>query len=447
MTRGGKIAAGIGGAIAALLVLVLVGLLIVTETRWGREQVRRIALEQLDAAIDGQVRIGSVELGLESRFRLVDIAISDPEGRPFVVADTLATGFSLLGLLRQRVELTDVRLVNATVMLDRRPGEDWNFVRIFRIDPEPRPEPLRPGWGDFIVLRDVRLVQTYVEVRTAWHPEEGLAPAEQERAIAEALAGETRARVRQVPEGLQNVMRFRLADATVPRARVAHPDFDVMLFEVASLRGLLEPFLPPAAEVHDLDGRVTISSDSLYFENVAAVLPASRITGAGVLEDLADFFQSFEGMYGGFKDRAASVYRLLQGPATAFVVVATPEPPALREARFFLQRLTQDGMPTAGLVVNRITPLPSGAAAELDHRAARAAPQQRNDPSPERRAAAALLRLHADRIEAARRDRHNVTAALHGVDPRVLVEVPLMSSDVHDLEGLDAIGEWLYAHG
>ncbi|MBA2530253.1 MAG: ArsA family ATPase, partial [Euzebyales bacterium] len=87
---------------------------------------------------------------------------------------------------------------------------------------------------------------------------------------------------------------------------------------------------------------------------------ASRLTGQAVLTDLAEFFQSFEGMYEGFKDRAQSVYRLLQSPTSAFVVVATPEDPALREARYFLQRLASDGMPTAGLVVNRVTPAAAG---------------------------------------------------------------------------------------
>ncbi|PSO49442.1 MAG: hypothetical protein BRC31_08800 [Actinobacteria bacterium QS_5_72_10] len=100
---------------------------------------------------------------------------------------------------------------------------------------------------------------------------------------------------------------------------------------------------------------------------------ASRVTGAGVLEDLGEFFQSFEGMYEGFKQRAQAVYKLMSSPRTSFVVIAAPEPPALQEARYFLRRLEQDGIPTAGLVVNRITAPPTGQLAELDSDAARAA--------------------------------------------------------------------------
>ena len=167
---------------------------------------------------------------------------------------------------------------------------------------------------------------------------------------------------------------------------------------------------------------------------------ASRLTGQAVLSDLAEFFQSFEGMYEGFKQRAQSVYRLLQSPDSAFVVVASPEAPALREARYFLQRLAQDGMPTAGLVVNRVTLPPPGGLADLTSAAARKAANRLDDGDDEGRAVATLLRLHADRLGVTRRERKAIAAALHGVNPRALVEVPLMDSDVHALDDLTAIG-------
>ena len=44
MTRAAKIAAGLGGVVAGLLLLVFLGVLIITQTPWGREQLRRVAL-------------------------------------------------------------------------------------------------------------------------------------------------------------------------------------------------------------------------------------------------------------------------------------------------------------------------------------------------------------------------------------------------------------------
>jgi hypothetical protein len=75
------------------------------------------------------------------------------------------------------------------------------------------------------------------------------------------------------------------------------------------------------------------------FGTQAFMRVAGRVTGMGLLEDLADFFHNFEGMYEGFKHRAEQVRRRLQEPGSLFVVVASPQPPPLREAHFFLERL------------------------------------------------------------------------------------------------------------
>jgi anion-transporting ArsA/GET3 family ATPase len=200
----------------------------------------------------------------------------------------------------------------------------------------------------------------------------------------------------------------------------------------------LRMFLAPGLRAGRSLGRAAAFGTGVFMK------VASKITGAGVLEDLADFFQSFEGMYAGFKERAQAVYKLLQSPGSVFVVVATPDPPALREARYFLQRLAQDGMPTAGLVVNRVTPQAHPALAALDRRAAAHAAEHLEEGGPEERAAAALIQLHLDRRNVAQREARTISAALHGVDPRALVEVPLMDSDVHDLAGLEDVGRHLY---
>jgi len=170
---------------------------------------------------------------------------------------------------------------------------------------------------------------------------------------------------------------------------------------------------------------------------------ASRITGAVVLEDLAEFFHSFEGMYDGFKTRAQSVYRLLQQPGSAFVVVSSPEPPALREAGYFLHRLARDGMPTAGVVVNRVTEAPPAPLGTADPaRVAEVAAGLDRDDDVER-ATAELLDLALDAREVAVRQHQAITAAMHGLDPGPLVRVPLADSDVHDIDGLRWVADRL----
>lgn len=166
---------------------------------------------------------------------------------------------------------------------------------------------------------------------------------------------------------------------------------------------------------------------------------AGRVTGMELLEDLADFFRNFEGLYEGFKQRAEEVRTLLGAPGSRFVVVATPQPPPLREARFFLERLQQEGLHTAGVVVNRVhiscDDCPDD---EQLRRASQAQPD-----SLEGRAAAGALRLLADTQNLALRERRDISAALYGLTPPALVEVPLLRSDVHDLETLAKVADAL----
>ncbi|MGH8900109.1 MAG: ArsA family ATPase [Egibacteraceae bacterium] len=199
----------------------------------------------------------------------------------------------------------------------------------------------------------------------------------------------------------------------------------------------LKLFLSPGISAGRTIGRMAALSSELFLKM------ASRVTGADVLEDLGEFFASFEGMYEGFKDRAQSVYRLLGSHTCAFVVVASPEAPALREARYFLQRLAQDGMPTAGLVVNRTTPALEESLSGLGRAIIASATPRLTGGGPEQRAAGALLWLAVDRADVHRREQQAITAALHGVDPKALVEVPLMTTDVHDVEGLTELGAYL----
>ncbi len=181
---------------------------------------------------------------------------------------------------------------------------------------------------------------------------------------------------------------------------------------------------------------------------------AGRVTGMELLQDLADFFRDFEGMYDGFKQRAEEVLALLRAPSSRFVVVTSAEPPPLREARFFLERLEQEGLHAAGVIVNRVRPEvprdPSDTGLERAVQALEAPagsdPGTADELDPDRSDDAAIagaLRLLADVRNLAARQRRDVAAGLFGVEVPALVEVPLLGGDVHDLAGLDAIAETL----
>jgi anion-transporting ArsA/GET3 family ATPase len=181
----------------------------------------------------------------------------------------------------------------------------------------------------------------------------------------------------------------------------------------------------------------------------------TKILGAQVLRDVQTFVSAFDTMFGGFRERAEDTYRLLQTPGTAFLVVATPEPDALREASYFVERLSEDRMPLAGLILNRVhrSPAPrlsaarSLAAAEALLPAGGSA-DHGNGGAPLAEAtryplAVAALRLHAERMQliaAERRLSQRFTAAHPAVPVARVIAQP---EDVHDLAGLRVVGQSL----
>ncbi|MGA5471994.1 ArsA family ATPase [Streptomyces arboris] len=247
-----------------------------------------------------------------------------------------------------------------------------------------------------------------------------------------------------------------------------------------------------------------------------------KLLGGQFLRDVQTFVAAMDTMFGGFRSRADATYKLLQAPGTAFLVVATPERDALREAAYFVERLAAEDMPLAGLVLNRAhgseaARLSAGqalAAAEnlddariVDQAAGKAglgdreapdpavtAPEAGTTPlSPEHAPApepapenteqteehdhahdhahshknqhepqaksttdgtaevpvdideltAGLLRLHAERMQVVAREQltRDRFTELH---PEVLVTaVAALPGDVHDLDGLRAIGDRL----
>ncbi|WP_228995151.1 ArsA family ATPase [Streptomyces sp. DH8] len=245
-----------------------------------------------------------------------------------------------------------------------------------------------------------------------------------------------------------------------------------------------------------------------------------KLLGGQFLRDVQTFVAAMDTMFGGFRSRADATYKLLQAPGTAFLVVATPERDALREAAYFVERLAAEDMPLAGLVLNRVHGSEAArlsseqalAAAEnlddariVDQEAGKAGLGDREAPDPAPAASgptepplspeaeqasgpepapehqdttatpdgndtagepdaadetadtgsdigigigieeltAGLLRLHAERMQVVAREdrtRHRFTA-LH---PEVAVTaVAALPGDVHDLDGLRAIGDRL----
>ncbi|MGH3156899.1 MAG: ArsA family ATPase [Streptosporangiaceae bacterium] len=201
-----------------------------------------------------------------------------------------------------------------------------------------------------------------------------------------------------------------------------------------------------------MGGRAYLRVLNTGFSLVTGML--TRVLGAQVLKDVQTFVTALDTMFGGFRDRAEYTYRLLQTPGTAFLVIAAPEPDALREASYFVERLSQDRMPLAGLIVNRVHHARAGrlsaarslgAAETLQNGLGASGPG--GSGATGYALAEAALRLHAERMLLRTREGRlaETFVAAHPSIP--VAEIPARPEDVHDLEGLREIGMSLAREG
>lgn len=228
------------------------------------------------------------------------------------------------------------------------------------------------------------------------------------------------------------------------------------LFEVASAerhehvildtpptRQALDFLEAPARIVAFLDSGAIRLALRPWFDEHGRLRPVARLGGLGrraesfldqavgleFLRDLAEFFQAFEPLYAGFRERAAEVERLLRSPRTLFLLVSGPGEEAIPDTLFFARRLVEAGHRLGPVIVNRVHPAP----APQRGRAAAAEPAPVNDGR----------RLLSWLGERDARGLDELRALLP--PPRQVVEMPLLRRAPADLGSLGELAAHLGA--
>jgi anion-transporting ArsA/GET3 family ATPase len=162
----------------------------------------------------------------------------------------------------------------------------------------------------------------------------------------------------------------------------------------------------------------------------------NRVFGAQILTNVQSLIAALDTIFGGFRERADRTYAHLQAPGSSFLVVATPEPDALREAAYFTQRLQKDRMPLAGLVLNRVH---TTDAPNLTIERSQIGAQDLED-LPEHALTARILRVHAERMHRIRRETHLTHHFAAGFPHVPIARAAAQATDIHDLSGLRTLG-------
>lgn len=188
-------------------------------------------------------------------------------------------------------------------------------------------------------------------------------------------------------------------------------------------------FLRPSAKV----GRFGLKAIGGSNGPVLGVL--QRITGAQMLTDTTEFFESMEGIYGQITDRIKVVERMFADPATGFLAVTSPERESVDQAVDLWQRLEERNFRYVGTVVNRIEPAAPGAIASIDDVAA--------EPGIDAALAARIVAAQQDHALLATRDRSRLDDLAEATGDALTISVPRLIRVVNDLDGLRALATHL----
>jgi anion-transporting ArsA/GET3 family ATPase len=142
----------------------------------------------------------------------------------------------------------------------------------------------------------------------------------------------------------------------------AHGTWDLIVVDTPPARSALDFLDAPEHLSSLLDGRFLrlllhpargpMRFMTAGFSMISAAM--TKILGAQIISDVQTFVRAFEALFGGFRQRATATFELLSSRHSTFLVVATPQHDALREAAYFVDRLTEEDMPLSGMVINRV---------------------------------------------------------------------------------------------
>jgi anion-transporting ArsA/GET3 family ATPase len=174
----------------------------------------------------------------------------------------------------------------------------------------------------------------------------------------------------------------------------------------------------------------------------------AKFVGSKFIADLGVFFTEFNDILGGFRQRAEETFALLRQPRVGFVLVASPEPMAVREALAFHARLAQAGMPFIGFVINKVHPFRpiTATRAQIEAALATTPAGQAVSGTTRTMTAEALLAAHAELETLAAADQLAIGDMRKAGGPSALVvQVPLLRDDVHDIDRLVGLEQYLFA--
>lgn len=231
--------------VGTLLIGVLAVALIVSETPWFKDWLRRYVMRESKQYLNGQLTIGGLGGNLFFGINLSDVAI-DLSGEPVVAVKSLKVDYNPLDFISQGVVINDVTLVEPRLVL-RKTAKGWNLADLVK---KQQTEANRQGPGRPIDVESIGIVNGQLTL------DQGTSPTTGQGGDAVGTAGRAPATTAvNLPSRLDNLdakisFKYEPVRYTVT---VDHLSFRTE---------------QPSVELRQMQGIISVRDDDLFFDHL-----------------------------------------------------------------------------------------------------------------------------------------------------------------------------------
>jgi len=269
--------------LAAMVIVFLIALSL-TETEYGKNQIRRYVQTWINGKVKGKIYVGKISGGLFNGVTIDSVDIRDNEDSVFIASGPVHVKYDARDIFDRRILLSHVAVEHPLVHLRQHENGDWNWRLIFPQGPS-GPKNGR-GFGDFIVMDSADVHNGQVVLTLPWHPSDSLTGYKLDSAVTHALGSLTRdipgndwpSEIRRTREGFARTWRFTGIQSSLGYARITVPDTAGRYFKIAKAN--LNSSDPPLA-ISSVRGDVKILGDSVWLDLPHFDLPASTGSAKG----------------------------------------------------------------------------------------------------------------------------------------------------------------------
>lgn len=275
------------GVFILFVALVATVLGTVTALLWtppGRGLLARLVMEETRSLFRGSVEIGGVSGGFTRSFSLQRLVIRDSTGAVFADIPRLDVSYRIPDFMAGRFVFMSATLQAPRFRISKRRSTGrMNYEEILRLG-----EGSGGGTARLIEIRDLHVTGGHVTLSLPWNPDGRLRTEAQKDSALAAERAKPGRRIEPGPEGLTLVRTVRQLNADFPLLRLATPDRQAVVVEIAGLEGVLSD---PALDIRELRGALRTKNDSLLFELAHVELPGTEGRGQGRIDWPQDTIQ------------------------------------------------------------------------------------------------------------------------------------------------------------